>query len=161
MLLKLFHHDIRATLAIYSRNTRELSALYGDIPAIRCAFYCHIKVIYNNYHYSTDLFLDNKFYNNFNMQIFKNIKYENYLYYANNIMSYHKYLIYIRGKYRFDSGYYTTYIHYITRDLYIVIKKTSYYIVINNIIIISKSHNNSAIIAMIESAMTKYQSRFN
>jgi hypothetical protein len=187
LLMKLFHRDIRATLSQYSRNIRELSALYGDILAIRRGYRCYIKIYTHsdkyyscNYEYIDDIifrqsdktiYYDNRFLNIDHNIIFKNVYYHrnSKRYICTNMIAYPYCCTMINmHKYKFDNINDLYYIHYITNSIVLKIclkfdiptyRVYSIYD-FNNSDLCGKINDNGSIKKLLYNAMNLYHKYF-
>jgi hypothetical protein len=160
------HADIRANLADYLRNLCALSALFRDNYAI---IYNAIKIKFTVYiFYGSSLYkiiINNKIFGGgyASKCIFINVcKYTNGIYSCDAVAYYKPGYLEITGKYVFSINH-IYYKHYISSNIYIMVKDNEYliYSKIYNINYTGILHDSGAIMKMIEDVIDKYQSRFN
>jgi hypothetical protein len=150
--------DIRATISQYLQNHRELSALYGDIPAIRRGFKCRDFSIYHGDLYvdfNPNYYIGSIFYeiNRCSITIMKNIYECSHFncYRSDDILWYDELGIRITKKYNYIRNYYINHKY----NIIIYISYHIGYITINDIVIY-----NPQIYDMIQNAQRLYKLRY-
>jgi hypothetical protein len=160
------HADICAILSQYSRNLCALSALFRDNYAIIYnAIKSTVYICYGSGLYFASIIINNKIFGGgyASKCIFINVcKYTNGTYSCDAIAYYKPDYLEITGKYVFSINH-IYYMHYISSNIYIMVKDNEYliYSKIYNINYTGILHDSGAIMKMIEDVIDKYQSRFN
>ncbi len=152
--------------AQYSRNLRALSALFRDNYAIIYnAIKSTVYICYGSSLYFASIIINNKIFGGgyASICIFRIVrKYTNETYSCDAIAYYKPSYLEITEKYVFGINH-IYYIHYISSNIYIMIKDNEYliYSKIYNINYTGILYDNGTIMRMIEEVIDKYQSRFN